>query len=382
MKELSMFITLLYQRLFLILPLIVLIFFKQRICMDIHEALAQLYIEKKCHIGLTTYLPVIRPMDKMYNESLPIKKYPSVKILRKEKYCERFGTGFTVALTEDLGITGKAPELLPTSDSMDLLSECQFINYYQQIQKPSIGCLVAYTNTKNIIQQCAIITNISENPLQCRVKMKAGTEPYITEHDLFNIPNVYGDFAYFFERKEEFKSNQLMLACLQKSISQSTYIQSSLKQLHELFLATTRGENVTIDGNCNQQPSFFTKIVYLTKYSMGLNLNVTTSEGKTPLILLAENNNIDIKSVNKITVLLLNMGALVNHQDNAGNTALHYAAAQDKKDLVNILLDYDADETIKNNKGQVAQLDPETAEILYHQRHLLFSLLSGGKLTF
>jgi ankyrin repeat protein len=52
--------------------------------------------------------------------------------------------------------------------------------------------------------------------------------------------------------------------------------------------------------------------------------------------------------------LLIERGASINIQDESGNTALHYAAANGKKDAVKFLLDKGADPSIVNIKEQKA----------------------------
>lgn len=76
-------------------------------------------------------------------------------------------------------------------------------------------------------------------------------------------------------------------------------------------------------------------------------MNSKDVSGKTPLM----------KSITELgpdmTCILLIIGADVNIQDENGDTALHFAALKDAK-IVELLLDYDCDATIKNKKGQSA----------------------------
>jgi ankyrin repeat protein len=51
---------------------------------------------------------------------------------------------------------------------------------------------------------------------------------------------------------------------------------------------------------------------------------------------------------------LLYKGANINVQDESGNTPLHYAAANGKKDMVALLLENQADPTTVNTKEQKA----------------------------
>src|SRR5581483_2684020 len=142
---------------------------------DIFEAY---YIPKNCTLHITPHRPVARPQECVFDDTLKSTKYPNTKKLRKEKFHERFGGGFTTALTEELGITGQAPEKLPVSSFRDLLGECHFIEkYYAPIEKPHEGCLVVYTDKQDTVLQCAIITHVPQHSslehndmLQCRAK--------------------------------------------------------------------------------------------------------------------------------------------------------------------------------------------------------------------
>ena len=80
----------------------------------------------------------------------------------------------------------------------------------------------------------------------------------------------------------------------------------------------------------------------------GVNLNVRSQNGDTPLVFAAKENSAE--AVKK----LINAGARVNTQDNAGNTALIYAAAYNNPEVVRVLLDNGADKDIQNNEGHRA----------------------------
>ncbi|MBL0319528.1 MAG: ankyrin repeat domain-containing protein [Alphaproteobacteria bacterium] len=71
-------------------------------------------------------------------------------------------------------------------------------------------------------------------------------------------------------------------------------------------------------------------------------------------------------------IYILELGADINKQSNAGNSALHLAVLQKNDALVNLLLSYGADVTIKNNKGNtplhlaVLKNSIPNIDILYH----------------
>lgn len=111
--------------------------------------------------------------------------------------------------------------------------------------------------------------------------------------------------------------------------------------------------------NLKDKPEEVNKIVeiirYITKSKLGnfkrADLNLKNNEGKFPLYVAAENNDLDT-----VEFLLNNPYNLadVNLRDNEGNTALMIAAQKGYRDIVKSLLDHKADPDLKNNKGQTA----------------------------
>ena len=53
--------------------------------------------------------------------------------------------------------------------------------------------------------------------------------------------------------------------------------------------------------------------------------------------------------------ILIDSGAQINHQDNDGNTALHYALMGENFELAKFLVGKGADKTIKNNDGETPE---------------------------
>ena len=78
----------------------------------------------------------------------------------------------------------------------------------------------------------------------------------------------------------------------------------------------------------------------------GYDLNKQNNAGDTALIYAAIKNNIEIVK------LLLNSGADIDKQNNDDDTALTIAARYNRRENVEILLDYGADEFILNNNNK------------------------------
>lgn len=104
------------------------------------------------------------------------------------------------------------------------------------------------------------------------------------------------------------------------------------------------------------------------------NVNASCMEGKTALMFIsaqADEKNIPSLQIEKAKLLLEN-GAEINHQDNAGNTALMYALANHADiSYVQTLLDNGADVNLTNNMGETAlwtairqNLPPSTVKLL------------------
>jgi ankyrin repeat protein len=84
----------------------------------------------------------------------------------------------------------------------------------------------------------------------------------------------------------------------------------------------------------------------------GADVNALTDEGQTPLIhLMSDGYRLNLTQV---ATLLLDTGADPDHQDNTGNSALHYAAMRGTNEAIPILIEYGADLKLQNNKGQTA----------------------------
>lgn len=81
------------------------------------------------------------------------------------------------------------------------------------------------------------------------------------------------------------------------------------------------------------------------KYKCKININQTDSDSNTMLIIATKNY------FYQICKWLLNEGADPNIQNNYNNTALHYAVSFKYYPIVNLLVQYKADETIKNSLG-------------------------------
>src|SRR5581483_9286704 len=138
-------------------------------------------------------------------------KRPDVKILQKEKYADRFGLCMVAAITDHLGIFGKAPQFLPLAYGDDLITECKVLDkYYKQVGKPETDNLVVFTDDNHRIHHLAIITSVNKDEM--RAKSKRGTKHELIESRLFDGTTIFETNAFFYRLEEPFKSDrQLML---------------------------------------------------------------------------------------------------------------------------------------------------------------------------
>lgn len=80
--------------------------------------------------------------------------------------------------------------------------------------------------------------------------------------------------------------------------------------------------------------------------NLGFLIDTEDERGNTLLIVAAQNRN------KKLVEMLLLRGANINHQNAAGNTALHYAIAMEPEGiLAEYLIEHGADDTMENVEG-------------------------------
>lgn len=110
----------------------------------------------------------------------------------------------------------------------------------------------------------------------------------------------------------------------------------------------------------------------------GANVNYTDHALDTPLLYAIAGVDADTYSITYIK-LLIRMGADVNHQNNDGNTPLHYAAQNKALTIVELLLQHGAIRSINNKKSLLpAQNVPFSTNLSRNKRaHRILALLNG-----
>ena len=88
------------------------------------------------------------------------------------------------------------------------------------------------------------------------------------------------------------------------------------------------------------------KMLLTELLARGVNVDASDGLGSTPLMYAVDHNDRDI------IIDLLNAGADANHQNLAGNTALHLAVAQRNGVNMTLLLDHDANPNVANAQRQ------------------------------
>ena len=298
--------------------------------------------------------------------------YSTIKCLRKELDHERFDTCYTVAATEILGITGQAPEKLKIDDSSDIITQCNFLQYFIPTKNPTKDSLAVYVNEDNLIVHMAVVTECKKGQEdQCLVKDKWGIKTEIIEHSLFNIPSTYGNKVFFYDLNV---CKTLVLEQMQRDIQKSAPIQKDLREARKQLIMLANGKEVPTSKRmqANHLETPYSKMWYLLKTHMGLSIDTVNVNGKTPLMLTAQRDDFVLMK------LLLNMKASINLRDKDGNTALHLAAFNNKNGAVHTLLCYDADTTIRNKNGFIARIDTTIEKQAQSWKNILFYLSSGN----
>lgn len=124
--------------------------------------------------------------------------------------------------------------------------------------------------------------------------------------------------------------------------------------------------------------------------SSGAKVNISTSAGESPFFLAAcrythqklsnaystatDDPAASFEHQARFLTLLIDKGANINEQDEAGNTLLHYASFKNEVPLMRILLEHGASPTIRNNAGESpltlllsSTTNPETYDLLLNQ---------------
>jgi len=134
-----------------------------------------------------------------------------------------------------------------------------------------------------------------------------------------------------------------------------------------LFIATTqhyplavkdlirRGANVNVQGGSDKTPlhiavqNGFRSITSLLASHPNINPYAKTFKGATPLYYAAKCDDPVAAEI-----LIKKTGLSVNQPSVGGKTALHAAAQVGSQDTVQLLLEHNADPSIKDNKGRTA----------------------------
>jgi|GEM_PF-4538466 len=305
-------------------------------------------------------------------------KRPDVKILQKEKYADRFGLCMVAAITDHLGIFGKAPQFLPLAYGDDLITECKVLDkYYKQVGKPETDNLVVFTDDNHRIHHLAIITSVNKDEM--RAKSKRGTKHELIESRLFDGTTIFETNAFFYRLEEPFKSDrQLMLKNINDDLRASQRVKEDILYARTLYLQLANGKDVKhkIDDTFNMQSTPKAKIWHLLKTCMGLKIDTVNQTGKTPLMLAASRGDAGIVG------MLLTMNANVNKQDTGGNTALHFASkCHNGDDATFALLQYGAKVEVKNNNHEYPIINEQVNSHLNGWNTVLMSLVLGKTLA-
>jgi ankyrin repeat protein len=343
-------------------------------------------MEKENPIRVNPLFPAVECPQEYFNRQKEIsitddniKINNDMKIVRTEKYGERFDVCYTTALTNILGITGQAPEKLKISRGSDLIEHCNILEkYFEQKETPTTGCIVAYAFSNNHTNHFGVVTKISPDniPTECIVESKFGLKAYIIEHKLFDIPTG-GNNAYFYALKDEYaKDKNLLLKRIQTDIAQSDAIKKTIHNDKIMLLKLANGTDVKHPATIgfDNQDNLIDKAWYLLKASMGLPVNTFNMRNQTVLMLAAKRND------SKMVDAFISFGADLNKKDKDGNTALMLTSTHKCYQSMAVLLMYNADATIANNNGDLPQIPENIKELVRRTNNILLSIALEHKI--
>ena len=204
-------------------------------------------------------------------------------------------------------------EPLKTMGCQDWITELGALSFFKQVEKPRRGCLALFTTNKNdfTIQHVAKVTNAT--PDNILVISKWGINDEIVKHPLFTMPTDFGDAVFFFELDKQY-TQDFIIETFNNKISSSQSIQKELPQIqNDLFRLAKEKE-----------PKFY------TSFPSGIDLH-----WEKAFVLIKKFIGIDI-----------------NGRDKKNRTALMLAATKGSLDMVELLIEYGADETLQDSQGK------------------------------
>ena len=207
---------------------------------------------------------------------------------------------------------------------------------------------------------------IYETPLYISIKLKYHKISFmLLKHTpmLANMRCYDGDKTYL-HIAAEYKNYILCKQLLKMSVDVNAL---DIYEAPSIHYAIEHGELEIVDllvqynasltiKDCNDYSSIHWAIesgdVNVVEYvlSHDVNIEAPISDNETPIILSIHCYE-DRKCGIDIIHLLLEKKVNIHHQDDYGNTALHYAAETNNADLIELLLEYKADKYIRNDSG-------------------------------
>ena len=297
-------------------------------------------LKTECCFGGTWEWPIIwqfqplkqprdRELDKKRDAISPftpdkvLKIFPSTTLVEVAGIGERPGVCYHDAMRRTLGLSNEQFQQLEQS-----VNGCQDwitiigmpYNFFDQTNKQKTGCLATYTSKNNIFH----IHHFGEVIGKNRIRSKLALSDYTYDHDLWHLPRRWGNRINLWKLKKIYRSREgktLLYNTLKKIIESSPIMIDLLNDKRDELLAS----------NCYETSH------RLLKRTMGLPINVRNNSGKTPLMLAAEKNNLNLVK------LYVNHHANLDLQDASGTTAFMLAVDRGHNEIAEFLLERGAD---------------------------------------
>jgi len=262
--------------------------------------------------------------------------------------------------SENKKVINEAMELAKkgkSKDLFDLLEKEEYnVNYMNKNGETLVSAVLKELNNEDSKVNSKLLLNVLTvlSNFDCDFNVPVDEDENTAFMSLMLIPNsescIYniltkkeGNFKVDASKKNKYGENVSSLIIKLKDTKLHDYMVAHSNTFDYQYRDPVTG-NTLLHLCAIYLPNFITKCLMLER----CNINDVNFQNENVLIIATRSGCIEsIKS-------LLANNIDINHQDNLGNTALHYAVMLNQPYIVALLCSKNADKTIKNNEGKTA----------------------------